>query len=170
MKIIFPIIISLGFLGSVALTHHGFEQSFMRPENQMESASSDTLIHMQRTACFGFCPVYELKITKNGNVTFIGKQHVKHTGQSESQLSEENLDQMFQKIKESHFWEIPANPECESRMTDMPSVYLTIKMAGKRHHVNHYHGCRGFEYEKELTKLENAIDSLAGVEKWVGEE
>ena len=134
-----------------------------------EISPSDTLIHMQRTVCFGTCPAYELTITQKGKVAFIGKQYVKQKGRAESQISGEKMDQLIQEIHESDFMEIPSNPECESRMTDLPSVFLTVNMDGNKHSVSHYHGCRGFEYEEQLYELENAIDSLAGVEKWIGD-
>lgn len=138
-------------------------------EGQFEISGADTLIKMERTRCYGFCPAYELTIREDGTITFIGKEHVAHKGRAEGEMPQENLDTLVQTIRESHFMEIPSSPECESRMTDMPSVFLTIEMEGKRHYVNHYHGCRGFEYEEDLHNLEEKIDSLAGVNRWVME-
>lgn len=138
-------------------------------ERALQPSSSDTLIKMERTICFGFCPAYELIIQKNGKITFTGKEHVAHKGMAEGEMSQEHIEKLTRILRESHFMKIPSKPECKTRMTDHPSVFLTIELDGKRHSITHYHGCKGFEHEDELYDLEEKIDSLAGVDRWVEE-
>lgn len=139
-------------------------------ETPLATSASDTLIKMERTLCYGFCPAYELIIQENGKITFVGKEHVAHKGRAEDEMPQENMDNLMQAVRESYFMEIPSNPDCKTRMTDLPSVFLTIEIDGRRHYVNHYHGCKGFKYEGELYDLEEKIDSLAGVGRWVEKE
>ena len=134
-------------------------------------SEADTLVQMERTICFGTCPSYTLSILDDGKVTFNGRDFVDHQGEATGMMSQDKLDQLKREIRESHFMEIPANPECESRYTDHSSVYLTIRLENKEHSVNHYQGCKGFQYEEELYDLEEAIDSLSGTDRWIeGEE
>lgn len=84
-------------------------------------------------------------------------------------MSQEDLDALVQKIRDSNFMDIPSNPDCETRYTDHSSVFLTIEVDDKRNSITHYLGCKGFQYENELYKLEEAIDSLSGAKQWIQE-
>ncbi|MDZ7719268.1 MAG: DUF6438 domain-containing protein [Balneolaceae bacterium] len=137
------------------------------PQGLSEFSTADTLVQMERTVCFGTCPAYTLSILKDGKVTFNGREFVDHKGIATGQMSQKNLDVLIQRIRESHFMDVPSSPECESRYTDHSSVFLTVKLEDERNSVSHYLGCKGFQYEGELYELEEAIDSLAGVDKWV---
>lgn len=134
-----------------------------------DSVQTDTLVHMERTICFGTCPSYELTILKNGSVIFIGKEFVQQEGRAEGMISDEDMEELISAIRTSHFMEITSNPECQSRMTDHPSVFLTIQLNGKENNVTHYQGCKGFDHEDDLYDLEEAIDRLAGTQKWIGD-
>jgi hypothetical protein len=134
-----------------------------------EFSPADTLDRMERTGCFGTCPSYTLSILEDGKVTFNGREFVKHKGEATRVMSQENLDTLVQKIRESHFMDLPSNPECESRYTDHSSVFLTITLDDERNSITHYLGCKGFQYEEELYDLEEAIDSLANTQQWIGE-
>ncbi|HUF12622.1 MAG TPA: hypothetical protein VMN78_05965 [Longimicrobiales bacterium] len=48
----------------------------------------------------------------------------------------------------------------------MPSAEITIRRAGRAHTVNHYHGCP--KAPESLTRFEERIDAVLGVERWVG--
>lgn len=134
-------------------------------------SEADTLVQMERTICFGTCPSYTLSILENGKITFNGRDFVEHQGEATGMMSQENLDQLKRTIRESHFMDIPANPECKTQYTDHSSVFLTIQLDEKQHSITHYQGCKGFQYEEELYDLEEAIDSLAGTDRWIeGEE
>jgi hypothetical protein len=163
-------ILFIPYIISLLLTNGGFTESPNKSFTKMESVSSDTIVKMERTVCFGTCPSYTLSIQKNGRVTFYGKEFVEHKGMATGQIPQDSLDKLIQKIKESHFFETPSDPECESRYTDMPSVYLTIRLDDDEHSVAHYHGCKGFMYETELYELEEAVDSIAGTKKWIEDE
>lgn len=128
----------------------------------------DTLIQMERTLCYGTCPAYELTIYGSGKVVFEGKEFTAHKGTAEGEMSREKLSKLLRLIKEINFMQIPSNPECESRMTDHPSVFLTVEIGNERNNITHYLGCKGFEHEEELYKLETAIDSLSGAKRWIG--
>lgn len=137
------------------------------PLGASEFSSPDTLVQMERTVCFGTCPSYTLSILEDGKITFHGREFVAHEGEATGMMTQEKLDQLKRTIRESHFMDIASNPECESRYTDHPSVFLTIRLDDKKHRINHYQGCKGFQYEEELYDLEEAIDSLSGTEKWI---
>ena len=47
---------------------------------------SDVRITMQRTPCFGTCPVYTVTVTGRGDVQFMGTQFVSKEGESRKQV------------------------------------------------------------------------------------
>ncbi|NBC65268.1 MAG: hypothetical protein GVY07_06335 [Bacteroidetes bacterium] len=141
------------------------------PAYSPDFANPDTLVQMERTVCYGTCPSYTLSILDDGKITFVGRDFVAYQGEVTGMMSQENLEELRNRIRQSHFMEIPANPTCESRYTDHSSVYLTIQLDDIKHSVNHYQGCKGFQFEEDLYRLEEAIDSLSGTERWIeGEE
>lgn len=171
MRTLLASILLIPYLVSFSLnTTETFDSSGTSFLHKADIVQTDTLVAMERTVCFGTCPAYSLTIESDGKVTFNGKQFVQHTGVVTGEMNQKNLDQLIKRIDESNFMEFPTNPECESRYTDMPSVYLTIQLDGKRNSLTHYHGCKGFEFEEDLFALEEAIDSLAGTDKWIDEE
>lgn len=167
MRVLLSAIILIPYLLSFSFYNEILTNTSSRSFALVKSISADTLVKMERTICYGTCPSYELHIQENGKVTFLGKQFVEHKGWAEGTISDENLGQLIEVIQNSRFMEIPSNPKCESKYTDMPSVFLTIEVDGERNSVTHYHGCKGFQYEEELYRLEASIDSLAGTGKWI---
>lgn len=166
MRIFFFIVLSAFWISWSAGGVHT-DQKLLPAAGPLNSIHPDTLVKMERTVCFGTCPAYEVLIFKNGRVEFTGKEFVAHEGSAEGEIPRGNIDALIERIQESSFMKLPSKPDCESRMTDHPSVFLTIKIDNQRNSVTHYHGCKGFEYEDKLYDLETSIDSLAGVKKWV---
>lgn len=168
MRVLLASILLIPYLISLSLNTETRLDSSRTSFVKVETEQSDTLVKMERTVCFGTCPSYTLYIQENGKVTFIGKEFVEHKGMAMGEMSKEKIHLLIETIRESHFMEVASNPECKSRYTDMPSVFLTIEVEGEQNSVSHYHGCKGFRFEKQLYDLETAIDSLAGTEKWIG--
>ena len=160
------IILSLFFL--IAVTDFSIPEI---PAHSPDFSTPDTLVKMERTVCYGTCPSYTLTILEDGAIKFVGREFVVHQGESTGRMSQDNLEELRNRIRQSHFMEISANPTCESKYTDHSSVYLTIQLDDKKHSVNHYQGCKGFQFEENLYRLEEAIDSLSGTNRWIdGEE
>lgn len=167
MRILLASVLCLSCLGSFYYNDIATDKSSNTNINSIEPVTADTLVEMERTVCFGTCPSYKLSIFKNGKVMFIGREFVEHEGEATREMSQENLEALVQKIRESHFMDIPSSPDCETRYTDHPSVFLTIELDDERNSITHYLGCKGFQYEDELYELEEAIDSLSGANRWI---
>ena len=84
------------------------------------------LISLRKTACFGDCPVYEVSIDKEGNVTYNGIQYVLEEGIREFKLTEEELKTLNDKLSKkdfSSFKDSYDNPD----IMDLASTYLIYK-------------------------------------------
>lgn len=133
---------------------------------------ADTLITLERTACFGSCPDYKITVLADGTVVFEGRQFVKKTGTAESVVPGEQLSGLLAKFEEIRFFNLKDQyitflDGCESEVTDHPSAITSIRTNGKTKTVNHYYGCRGPEVLAKLEKLEQAIDNAVNSSQWI---
>lgn len=170
MRALLVSLLFIPYLISLSLSTEDLPKSSGNSFTGIDTVEVDTLVKMERTLCYGTCPSYTLTILEDGKVTFNGREFVDHKGKATREMSQKNLKQLIQEIHNSQFMEMPSNPECESRMTDHPSVFITVEIEDERNSLTHYLGCKGFEHEEELYKLEAAIDSLAETNKWIKDQ
>lgn len=137
-------------------------------------------LEMSRTACYGSCPIYILKVDSGGKVEFKGIEFTETIGKVESLLTEEKIKQFSNEIQKSNFFSLEDNFGYESKncfltQTDSSGVLLTIEFDGKRKTIDHYQGClmeSRFWQENplgRLSKFENKIDEIVETKRWVGE-
>ena len=113
----------------------------------------ELLIEMKRTACYGTCPVYTLKIGKNGKGLFEGLENVENTGQFSFSLSRDELvglENAFRQIDFYHLQRIYDAP-----VSDLPTTYITYNKDGNRKQIMDYYGA-----PEGLRELENRIETL----------
>jgi hypothetical protein len=132
----------------------------------------DTLITLERTGCYGMCPIYKVSISADGAVVFEGNRFVKKVGTARSAISEEQIRELLAGFEKINYFELNdqyVKPEdgCKQWLTDNPSAITSITRNGKSKLVTHYYGCRGLEVLKELEKLEQAIDDAVNSSQWI---
>ena len=130
--------------------------------------SSDTKVILERTMCYGTCPVYKLMIYADGKIEFFGEKFVNAIGQHIKTIPQEKIALILAEVDGIKFFELNGNYDCYDA-TDNPTAKITITKEGKTKQIVHYHGCRSAN-EKELaalTKLEDKIDELAEIAVWV---
>ncbi|MDN3653410.1 DUF6438 domain-containing protein [Thalassotalea ponticola] len=131
-----------------------------------KESPSDAFIFAQ-TPCFGTCPVYEITVLSDGTVIYKGESHVSNKGVYSFPKSPELFTHLlkvidsynFHNFRDDYGWSDEENI-CKEQWTDHSSTILTIQYAGDVKSVHHYHGCKGFEREDELVKLEKEIKEL----------
>jgi hypothetical protein len=129
-------------------------------------------ITLERTACFGTCPIYTLTLTADGKVTFDGKRFTKVTGPASGSITKKAFRGLVSEFKKIGYFSLPdqywpGTPQCPRRVTDMPSANTSLRLNGKTKVVAHYHGCGDSGKLPQLTALENKIDVVAKSEKWI---
>jgi len=132
------------------------------------ASSSDTLIGMNRTVCYGTCPAYALIIQGDGRVFYNGHRYVERTGRAESRLDRAAMDGLLQAVDRSGILEISDTLGCPYSHTDAASALITVRVNGVERQIRHYHGCRGFAEREAILRLEDAIDSIVQVQQWIG--
>lgn len=132
----------------------------------------DTLITIERTACFGPCPEYKITITANGKVMFEGRRSVKKLGRAKSVISKERVRKLLAAFEKINYFELRDSYEgpgdgCKQWATDNPSAVTSIRTNGKSKSVRHYYGCKGVEVLADLESLERAIDEAVNSAQWI---
>jgi hypothetical protein len=131
---------------------------------------------MERTACYGTCPVYSVKVLPDGKIVFDGEKDTAVTGQAKADLTKEKKAQLIEAIDNADFFSLKdsymgTEDDCPARATDASSVNLTIKLNGKEKTIKHYLGCVEEEdfkiYPEKLFVLERRIDGIIETERWI---
>jgi len=129
----------------------------------------DLKITLERTDCFGGCPVYKLTIIADGTVVFEGRRFVKQEGVTINSVSRERLKQLMAEFDRVKFFSLE-DDYTETRLscpTDQPSAITSIRINGKSKTINHYLGCLEPKVPKGLTELENKIDEIVNTAQWL---
>jgi len=148
----------------------------------------DSRVVLERTACFGFCPVYRLEISADGIATFVGKSNVK-TKSATKRLQLGAFDSLLIHLDHSGFFSLDSayvegRAGCVQAVTDQPYAILTVTRNGRTHAVRYYYGCLGDQVtgsiDSILSTLPNPngprgvfvrsaayVDSIAGTHEWL---
>lgn len=141
-------------------------------------APADTLLSLERTPCFGFCPVYRLSFLSGGRVVLAGTAP-NASFRKELRVPAARVDSLARAMATGGFLALdtayfPGSADCQHAATDHPGSIVTLWQAGTRHEVRYYHGCYPSNRVQEapagirqLLAWEDAIDSLGRTGEWV---
>jgi hypothetical protein len=129
----------------------------------------DVVIVLERTACFGECPVYKVTIDARGNITYDGVKFVLIEGRQTARIPLSRVAALVQTVDRIRFFELRdryltiVNPDgSEQMVTDLPTVFVTVTKDGRSKRVEDYFGT-----PDGLKQLERQIDEAAGTKRWI---
>ena len=102
------------------------EQTVMLTEPQM-------LATIERTPCYGRCPIYKATFMDNGEVKYVGKHFVEKIGTYKTLISAEEVLEIKNKIAEHNYFELDSL--YPTPITDFPSSITEVNLNGKRKKV-----------------------------------
>lgn len=142
-----------------------------RPSSANHHAPRIKVITLERTVCFGTCPVYKLTIYRDGRVRYEGIKFVKKKGKATGRINRAKVEELVEQFQEIYYFNLdeaytPGKRGCPQALTDLPSALTSLTWNGRTKTVNHYHGCRGLNTLELLTQLEDKIDSAVNVGRW----
>jgi len=129
-----------------------------------EATLADVTITLERTACFGTCPVYKLTITGNGTVVYEGRDFVEVKGEQTSSISTAQVQDLVAAFEQADF--LTLTDYMEQKVTDHPYAITSITIGGQTKTVNHYYG--DDSAPQQLTDLESKIDEIVNSKQWTG--
>ena len=124
----------------------------------------EVVITLERTACHGVCPVYEVTIYGDGTVIYEGKEFVKTEGRKEITIGEEKIRQLVSEFEKIDYFSLN-DSYVEITITDAPYAITSITINGKTKTIEHYHG--DFGAPEKLKELENRIDEIINTAQWI---
>ena len=136
---------------------------------QGDEVPADTLIHLQRTSCYGPCPIYTVTIDARGTVTYDGERFVRAVGRQTAQIAPSIVATLLTSAERIHFFDLRAayrgieNPDGSvTSVTDLPTTIVTITVDGRTKRVEDYVGA-----PQVLAQFEREIDEAARTRRWI---
>lgn len=136
---------------------------------QTETALDDVVIRLERTSCFGECPVYTVSIDAKGNVIYDGAKFVRVEGRQTDRIPVSRVLAILATADRIGFFDLRdryrtiRNPDgTETMVTDMPTAFVTITRGGRSKRVEDY-----LDAPHGLKELEQQIDETARTTRWI---
>lgn len=127
---------------------------------KMNSSDDAVLYSMHRGACFGFCPVFDVSILKNGKALLHATRYNKNNGKFEKQLSKSQLKHFQQMYKDVNLRSMP--DEFPTMVADLPSTILTDHTLDKPKSVR-----ANEKMPDAYETLVDSFESLAQSDGWI---
>ena len=127
-------------------------------ENDGYQYTGQDVIELEKDPCFGTCPVYQFKIDGKGNATFLGEKNVGKEGNWKRVFPPAETNELFQAFEQGDFWGF--EDEYTAQVTDLPTTWVTFRMAGKEKKIKDYYGA-----PPALKELEKKAELLAESEE-----
>ncbi|MEO6602718.1 MAG: DUF6438 domain-containing protein [Polyangiaceae bacterium] len=119
---------------------------------------------MERTGCYGECPVYRLTVNSDGSLVYVGTRWVKVLGRQVYKLSDAQVSELHAAFDRSGFMQFRDYDHVES--TDDDWAHVSLRRGGAFKRVRHYHGDNAAP--PALSVLEDEFDRIVDSAKFVG--
>ena len=119
------------------------------------------VVGYQKTACFGKCPVYQVKFFSDGTVTWFGQHNVERKGWFETRVENATLKSIRDKAQAVMFWDFLAEYPHGHKVADLPSTVTYIRAGDMEKTVVNTH-----QGPLELEALEDFIEGIINVLEW----
>jgi hypothetical protein len=128
-------------------------------------------ITLERTPCFGGCPVYTLSVSPSGEITYQGKAHVRRLGPATGKIPQQQVDALLSELEKAGYFSFAnryasTEPACGRYATDSPTVISSVTWRGRTKRIEHDYGCGSAP--GALVVLERRIDEVLGSAHWTG--
>ena len=117
------------------------------------SISEGDFVKLSRSGCYGTCPVYEVTVAANGDVTWHGSSFVYSTGIGHSRIEPEAALALIKEFQLPTFWGLCAGYDASA--TDSATTQINVQIGGKTKTVWNY----ASSAPAWLETFEDAIDA-----------
>jgi hypothetical protein len=135
------------------------------------SSGTGPAVTLERTPCFGGCPVYRISVSSDGIVSYEGRAGVRQLGAASKRIKPERVSALVSELERAGYFSFaprytPAEPACGRYATDSPTAITSVHMGGRTHRIEHDYGCGAAP--GALVVLERRIDEALGSSEWTG--
>ena len=111
-------------------------------------------ITLERTGCYGTCPVYSITIHDDGTVIYEGKHFVRIEGVRTYTIPEESVTELVGMFYEINYFSL--HDRYDVSVTDLPTVITSITIGNETKRVSNYANAG----PPRLYELESKIDEI----------
>jgi len=134
-------------------------------------AASEMAISLERTPCFGSCPVYAISVSPSGEVKYEGRANVRLVGTAVGQIPARRVEALLIELERAGYFTFAeryalSEPTCRRYSTDSPSAISSATFRGRTKRIEHDYGCGGVP--GALMVMEQRIDEVLGSDRWTG--
>ena len=115
---------------------------------------TDVEITLERTGCYGTCPVYSVTIHGDGTVIYEGNHFVRIEGVRTYTIPKESVEELVGMFYEINYFSL--NDRYDASVTDLPTVITSITVGNETKKVSNYANAgppRLFELESKIDKI-----------------
>jgi hypothetical protein len=120
---------------------------------------------LERTACFGACPVYTVSIKDDGSIIYDGQHFVTINGEQTGEMDPALVQQMLENFDAVGYfgWD---DAYTDQSISDLPSVITSVTYNGETKRIERYAGDASAPLA--LAFLEQWIDEMTNTANWTG--
>jgi hypothetical protein len=140
---------------------------------------SEVRIKLAREACFGWCPVYQVEISGDGQVTYWGEEYVLARGEHPWAIPQSDVRELLELFRRADFFRLDGYYQVNA--TDLPTYITGLEIGARRKFVLDYGwggmgeavastsfgGFEGNPMPPIVVEIERAIDRVSGVAAYV---
>ena len=93
--------------------------------NDLMHKNSEKIISLERTACFGSCPIYKIEIFTNGKGIYSGEKFVENLVVINFKISTKNIQEIINYAEEIGFFKM--KDQYYEPISDLPTTITKIK-------------------------------------------
>lgn len=155
----------------LSLASCGRNQADSAPDRASQSVTAAPAVTLERTACFGSCPVYTIAVTPAGEIRYEGREHVRKLGAATGKVSRARVEALVSEFERAGYFSFAerytsSELACGRYVTDSPSAITSVTLGGRTKRVTHDYGCGGAP--GALVVLERRIDEALNSGQWTG--
>lgn len=128
-------------------------------DSEEQAIPEDAIVYMERTQCYGDCPVYKVYVLEDGSAYYFGKEHVEKKGLYKASVSDKDLEELVNLFKEYEFFDF--EKRYVDLISDLPTTYLYFSHDGESKKITDYHGA-----PEKLKMLEKEVDAFVQSLSW----
>jgi membrane dipeptidase len=117
-------------------------------------------ITLERTACFGMCPVYKVTLRGDGTVVYEGREFVRLMGTRTWTVDPAAVAALAAEMQQAGYFDL--QDSYDARVTDHPTIWTSLTAGGRTKRIKDY-----VSGPPKLKEIEAKIDQVAGVKEHV---
>ena len=90
------------------------------------------VMHLEKSACFGHCPMFELKLFSDGRAEYHGKAYTQRLGVYESRVTKAFIDLILHEAEKINYFQLNDHYPIDGQfISDLPNTTTYIKKSGR---------------------------------------